>query len=508
VTIAYTERATQILTQAEREAQRFNHEFIGTEHVLLALVQEGSGVAARVLRNLDIDHQKILIQVERLLQHGPGGSPVALGRMPHTPRTSSALRLAADEARGLEQNAIGPEHLLLGLLREEQGVAAQVLIHLGAEIGSVRAEVRRWPAPACWLTTDVVALTRGIVADRAYDRLPILADALQEAGCDDPELISHLQRGVDHGCQASGCWVLDRVLAAVTQEPGAQPSERAKKQLKSDNYTVVWENAPTYGSDDAELEIGYGTGHSGILGWLRFQPGKDGVEVLSVKLDSGRMPFESKWPPDRAPVTVRCASLKTDTYSVLLHDIALINAAKLKPVERNKDEFSTSNFWASARLTTSKKTLIDITWAGYYSSPDEVKFAKPQACKNLARETVEKLDFKDHTLTDPERAWASEKFARDWKQFKDLEFHWWVRERYIETIGVVGDKAAYPVLRDILATEPPKGKPREASDGRCVYHAINAVTRLTKKDVRDKPVEQMDIEKTRLKVLDLIKAEK
>jgi hypothetical protein len=79
-----------------------------------------------------------------------------------------------------------------------------------------------------------------------------------------------------------------------------------------------------------------------------------------------------------------------------------------------------------------------------------------------------------------------------------------VRERYIETIGVVGDQAALPVLREILATDPPPGKPRDASDGRCIYLAINAVTRLTRTDLRDKPVAEMDIEKTRRKVLELL----
>jgi hypothetical protein len=73
-----------------------------------------------------------------------------------------------------------------------------------------------------------------------------------------------------------------------------------------------------------------------------------------------------------------------------------------------------------------------------------------------------------------------------------------------QTIGVVGDESALPILREILAIEPPMGKPRDASDERCVYYAINAVARLTKKDLRDSPVEEMDIEKTRLKVLDLI----
>ncbi len=75
-------------------------------------------------------------------------------------------------------------------------------------------------------------------------------------------------------------------------------------------------------------------------------------------------------------------------------------------------------------------------------------------------------------------------------------------------IGAIGNDTVLPVLREILATEPPKGEPRDSSDGRCVYYAINAVTRLTKKDVRGKPVEEMDIEKTRVKVLDLIKDRK
>jgi hypothetical protein len=115
--------------------------------------------------------------------------------------------------------------MLLGLLREEEGVAAQVLLNLGAEIGRVRAEVRRRrPAPQSWRTTDVVALTRGIVADGAYDRLPILADALQDAGCDDPEVLEHL-RQVPHGCRV-GCWVLDRLLADQCDSGGQPSAER------------------------------------------------------------------------------------------------------------------------------------------------------------------------------------------------------------------------------------------------------------------------------------------
>src|SRR5262249_54029614 len=125
-------------------------------------------------------------------------------------------------------------------------------------------------------------------------------------------------------------------------------------------------------------------------------------------------------------------------------------------------------------------------------------------------------DFKKHSLTDRERAWASTKFARDLKKFKDTDSrspdggdsHWWVRERYIQMIGVVGDTTALPTLREILEAKRNPNKTAGSSTDRCVYHAINAVTRLTKKDVREKPVEEMDLEKTRRKVLDLLKDKK
>jgi hypothetical protein len=302
----------------------------------------------------------------------------------------------------------------------------------------------------------------------------------------------------------SGCLALVILCSVSRAEPD---DERAKKQLRSENYTVTWGTPAAYESA-AALEIGDGNGHGGTLGWLRFQPGTDGVDVLSIQFDEGQHTYESKWPPDRAPVAVRRARLKPDAYAALLRDLAVVDSAKLTPVRRNGSTLSSHDFWVHARLTTDRKTLLHLNWAGYDGSEAEPEFARPRAVVRLAREAIKGIDFKDHALTDGERAWASAKVARDWKEFKGLDFHWWVRERYIQTVGVVGDEAALPILREILASEPPKGKPRDASDGRCVYHAINAVTRLTKKDVRDRPIEEMDIEKTRLKVLDLIKVKK
>ncbi len=137
----FTDRARKIMHLANQEAQRFNHDYIGTEHILLGLVKEGSGVAANVLKNLDIDLNRIRQDVEAILQRGTIGKQEVKGRLPHTPRAKKVIDYAVEEARGLNHNYVGSEHLLLGLLREEEGVAAQVLTHLGLKIQVVRDEV-------------------------------------------------------------------------------------------------------------------------------------------------------------------------------------------------------------------------------------------------------------------------------------------------------------------------------------------------------------------------------
>src|SRR6188508_3415106 len=137
----FTDRARKVMQLANQEAQRFNHEYIGTEHILLGLVKEGSGVAANVLKNLEIDLRKIRLEVEKIVQHGPGGEQVVMGRLPHTPRAKKVIEYSIEEARNLNHNYVGTEHLLLGLLREQEGVAAQVLMNLGLKLEDVRDEV-------------------------------------------------------------------------------------------------------------------------------------------------------------------------------------------------------------------------------------------------------------------------------------------------------------------------------------------------------------------------------
>ncbi|MCK6456307.1 MAG: ATP-dependent Clp protease ATP-binding subunit [Phycisphaerae bacterium] len=135
----FTDRARKVMALANQEAQRFNHEYIGTEHILLGLVKEGSGVGANVLKNLDIDLRKVRLEVEKLVKSGP--EMVTIGKLPQTPRAKKVIEFAIEEARNLNHNYVGTEHLLLGLLREQDGVAAQVLMNLGVKLEEVREEV-------------------------------------------------------------------------------------------------------------------------------------------------------------------------------------------------------------------------------------------------------------------------------------------------------------------------------------------------------------------------------
>ena len=140
----FTDRARKVLTLAQDEAQRFNHNYIGTEHLLLGLVREGEGVAARVLENMNVELAKVRTAVEFII--GRGDRPV-VGEVGLTPRAKRVIELAIDEARRLGHNYIGTEHLLLGLVREGEGIAAGVLESLGVNLDKVRHEVIRVLSP-------------------------------------------------------------------------------------------------------------------------------------------------------------------------------------------------------------------------------------------------------------------------------------------------------------------------------------------------------------------------
>ncbi|HEY7948868.1 MAG TPA: Clp protease N-terminal domain-containing protein, partial [Acidimicrobiales bacterium] len=134
----FTDRARRVLVLAQEEARLLNHSFIGTEHLLLGLIHEGEGVAAHALHQLDISLEAARERIEEAI--GLSGTP-PIGSPPFTPRAKKVLELSLREALQLGHNYIGTEHLLLGIVREGEGVAAQVLISLGADLARVRQQV-------------------------------------------------------------------------------------------------------------------------------------------------------------------------------------------------------------------------------------------------------------------------------------------------------------------------------------------------------------------------------
>ena len=142
----FTDRVRRVIYYARDEANRLQHDYIGTEHLLLGIVREGEGIAAKVLGKLDLDFEQIQQAVESMVKSS--GSSLIVGEIPFTPRAKRVLELAIDEARQLGHNYVGTEHLLLGLIREGEGVAAQVLSELGVDRKRVREEVLRLLGPS------------------------------------------------------------------------------------------------------------------------------------------------------------------------------------------------------------------------------------------------------------------------------------------------------------------------------------------------------------------------
>jgi ATP-dependent Clp protease ATP-binding subunit ClpC len=136
----FTERARQVVVLAQDEARALKHNYIGTEHILLGLLREEEGVAASVLESLDVTVEEVRAQVARLIGQG---DEVTTGQIPFTPRSKKVLELALREARSLKHNYVGTEHLLLGLVRENEGVAARILLDFDADAEKIRNEVIR-----------------------------------------------------------------------------------------------------------------------------------------------------------------------------------------------------------------------------------------------------------------------------------------------------------------------------------------------------------------------------
>jgi ATP-dependent Clp protease ATP-binding subunit ClpA len=169
----FTDRARRVVVLAQDEARLLNHNYIGTEHILLGLIHEGEGVAAEALESLGISLDAARQQVEEIIGHG---QQAPSGHIPFTPRAKKVLELSLRESLQLGHNYIGTEHILLGLIREGDGVAAQVLVRLGAELNRVRQRVIQLiharppregaPGPEVQARLDVVEVRLAVLEHR------------------------------------------------------------------------------------------------------------------------------------------------------------------------------------------------------------------------------------------------------------------------------------------------------------------------------------------------------
>ena len=284
----FTDQARKVMQLANQEAMSLNHRYIGTEHILMGLIKEGSGTGVETLKRLGVDLLKLRGDIRRVVQRGAAIIEVN-AKLAQTPRGKQVIEYAMEECRALKHNCVGTEHLLLGLLRETTGVAAHVLMDQDVRLEEVRAEIVKLlgerPAPPLpskiaddlpallkpiaaaadadiqrlttaqeqaiqsreferaaalrdqaqtlmakkkalllgwiarrrtadpWLSNidiAIIELARRVSKERSWGLLPDLADSLELAGCTDQEIIAHCRQAGEH---TTHCWVVDLLLA-------------------------------------------------------------------------------------------------------------------------------------------------------------------------------------------------------------------------------------------------------------------------------------------------------
>ena len=219
----FTDRARRVVVLAQEESRLLNHNYIGTEHILLGLIQEGEGVAAMALEQLGISREAVRAQVEEIIGHG-GSSPS--GHIPFTPRAKKVLELGLREALQLGHNYIGTEHILLGLIREGEGVAAQVLDKMGGSLARVRSQVLDLlgqppedrpseEVPREDIARAVLAPPLLPVPAEKHPVCPHCRTPLAEAGAVRVLTVPDLQAGNSVSAQVVYCQVCGRALGAL-----------------------------------------------------------------------------------------------------------------------------------------------------------------------------------------------------------------------------------------------------------------------------------------------------
>ena len=260
----FTDRARKVMALANQEAQRFNHEYIGTEHILLGLVKEGRGVGATVLRILNVDIEAVRLEVEKLVKGSP--DVVIMGKLPHTPRAKNVIEYAIAEARTLNHRYVGTEHILLGLLRETEGLACQVLLNLGLDLTAVRDETlellgeRKWqqePEPGfmChspdegargktnykdlpeWQKADALAREIYEVTGKfPKEEIGGVASRLREVALAIPP---HIAEACDHRTPGEARWFLNAALGSLRELRYLLDFSKRLGHLKDQDYQIL-----------------------------------------------------------------------------------------------------------------------------------------------------------------------------------------------------------------------------------------------------------------------------
>ena len=275
-----------------------------------------------------------------------------------------------------------------------------------------------------------------------------------------------------------------------------RPREGVEGFLDYYQFNIEWGQPKTL-SAAGRLELISASTYGPNISVTRFQPRENEVEVFKVSVSLKDISHQSKWPDDIAPVEAKRGLMKPNDYKKLLHDIARIESAKLTLKDKPFGSPGYYEEWIQVEFFTERKPSISMFWFGDGNFDGTGRRTKTLGANLVCGRAIENVEFSDAELTDNDRAWASKMFTRQWRRV-DM---WSSREEKFEEalivlIGAIGDNEALSKLGRVI---------RHYDEPKLVYHAINAVTRITGKDLRTKPVEEMDLEANKEQILDLIK---
>ncbi len=464
----FTERARKVIILAKEEARRFNHDYIGTEHILLGLIREGEGVAAAVLQKLEVSLENIRLEIEKLVQPGP--TTQIIGDIPFTPRAKKALELAAEEARSLGHNYIGTEHLLLGLIREGEGIASQVLLNLGMDLNSVRNEVMsllgsalpgmNQPGPGAQSKTktpaldafgrDLTALARENKLDPVIDRKQEIERVVQilsrrtknnpvllgEAGVGKTAIVEGLAQLIIHGnipevLRGKRIVVLDLALMVAGTKYRGQFEERIKaimEEIKRSQDVIIF-------IDELHTLVGAGAAEGAIDASNIMKPALSRGEMQCIgatTLDEYRKYIEKD-----AALERRFQTIMVEPPSVE-QTVEILKGLRDKYEAHHRVSFTDESLEAAARLSDRyisgrfmpDKAIDLIDEAGSHARlnvlivPPEIKKLEGNV-ESLRKEKesfIKSQDFeKAASLRDQERIARQEleKLNKEWSQAKD-----------------------------------------------------------------------------------------